>query len=180
LSQNYFNIERCLFRFVSFHTCFSSRHYSNEWWKSKANHHTICISFIFNWISWMQWIQFEVHAMSFNIFNQIEFSFHKMNSFSHHFIINGNAKQCKAQVELCNVQMFYEYVVFWYHFRKNMFIILCAWKILNIIYYWWWLCVHVIHMWTHLCKLCQNIVIKCFCLLGHFYKIYIMFILGRN
>jgi hypothetical protein len=78
------------FRFVSFHTCFSSRHYSNEWWKSKANHHTICISFIFNWISWMQWIwiQFELHAMSFNIFNQIEFSFHKMNSFPHHFIIN--------------------------------------------------------------------------------------------
>ncbi len=81
----------------------------------------ICISFIFNWISWMQsiWIQFKLHAMSFNIFNRIELSFHKMNSFIHHIIINGNAKQCGTQVELCNVQMFYEYVVFWYHLRKK-------------------------------------------------------------
>jgi hypothetical protein len=114
LSQNYFNVERCFFRFVSFHACFYSRHHSNEWWKSKANHHTICI----NWISWI-WIQFELHAMSFSIFNQIELSFHKMNSFIHHFIINSNAKQCGAQVELHSVQMFYEYVVFWYHFRKT-------------------------------------------------------------
>ncbi len=50
--------------------------------------------------------------MLFNILNQIELNFHKMNSFIHHFIINGNAKQRGTQVELCNVQMFYEYVVF--------------------------------------------------------------------
>jgi hypothetical protein len=177
LSQNYFNIERCLFILVFLLDTIVMNDESPKqiitpfaFHLSSIEFHE-CNEFEFN-LSCMQ-----CHSI-FSI--KLNLDFTKINSFSHHFIINGNAKQCRAQVELCNVQMFYEYVVFWYHFRKNMFIILCAWKILNIIYYLWQLCVHVIHTWTHLCKLCQNFVIKFFCVLGHGDKISIMCILGRN
>jgi hypothetical protein len=45
-------------------------------------------------------IQFRLHAISFNIFIQMELDFHEINSFFHLLIITNSAQQCKAQVRL--------------------------------------------------------------------------------